>query len=101
MGSLSFQKKRHEYQFGPQAFQSQRENESQGSEQLPHVALAEEAEPTSPECTSICFTIETLAQIDDYLTSDSLFMNTQHQPFEETEVMEAYYMAMEDFLVIG
>jgi transposase InsO family protein len=65
------------------------------------VDVSEEAEPPSHEGMPTCFTIETLAQFDDQLTSTFFSNDTQTEPLEEAEVLEAYYMAMKECLAIG
>jgi hypothetical protein len=65
------------------------------------VDVAKEVEHLPREGASICFTIETLDQFDDHFTSDFLSNDIQINPLEETAVLEAYYMAMEDCVALG
>jgi hypothetical protein len=61
--------------------------------------VAKGVEHLPQEGATIYFTIETLARFDDHLTSDFLFNDIY--PLEETAVLEAYYMAIEDCLALG
>jgi hypothetical protein len=65
------------------------------------VDVAKEVEYLPKEGASICFTIETLDQFDDHLSSDFLSNNIHIDPLEETVMMEAYCMAMEDCVALG
>jgi hypothetical protein len=65
------------------------------------VDVAKEVEHLPKEGASICFTSETLDQFDDHLASDFLTNDIQINPFEETAVLEAYSMAMEECVAVG
>lgn len=65
------------------------------------VATVEEAKSPSEGVTFPCFTIETLGQLDDRLTSDRFVCDTQLHPSEDAYVLDTYYTTMEDSLSVG
>jgi hypothetical protein len=58
-------------------------------------------ESPSTEGMSTSFTIETLDQLDAYLTSDTFVHATQLPLLEDSNVLETYYAAVEDSLAVG
>jgi hypothetical protein len=56
------------------------------------VVVADPVEPTAPEGTSTCFTVETLVHFDDYLTSNNTSALIQHELPACESVLDSFYM---------
>jgi hypothetical protein len=65
------------------------------------VVVADPVEPTDPEGTSTCFTVETLVHFDDYLTSNNTSALIQHDLPAYESVLDSFYMEMESCLAVG
>jgi hypothetical protein len=63
--------------------------------------VADPVEPTAPEGTSTCFTVETIVQFDDYLTSNNTSSLIQPDLPAHESVLDSFHMEIESCLAVG